>query len=144
MKVSQKMKIDITRNAAFAAVAAVRHKEVVITTYDDWNICGQDGKYKDVMNRTNNGLERYNRRFNGLFDKQPSLMEFVEIVEKESRMMAQRLEDIRKGREGRPSYKGVTIPEIPEGYDTFKKNAIKKAKKAKRVAAAAAKKAKKA
>jgi hypothetical protein len=30
------------------------------------------------MNRTNNGLERYNRRFNSLFNKHhPSLIEFV-------------------------------------------------------------------
>ena len=111
---------------------------------DGWNICRQDGKYKELMNRTNNGLERYNCRFNGLFDKQPSLMEFVEIVEEESRMMAQRLEDIRMGKEAIPTYEGASIPKIPEGYNTFKKNAIKKAKKAKKVAAAAAKKAKKA
>jgi hypothetical protein len=53
---------------------------------DSWNICTQDGTYKKFLNRTNNGLESYNKRFNGLFPKHnPSLIEFVDIVEKESR-----------------------------------------------------------
>jgi len=40
---------------------------------------GPDGTFFDVVNRTNNGLERYNRHFNGLFNKskRPSLLEFV-------------------------------------------------------------------
>ena len=55
-----------------------------MTKIDSWNICGEDNKYKNFMNRTNNGLERYNRQFNGLFNKHhPSLIEFAEIVEKE-------------------------------------------------------------
>ena len=57
---------------------------------NSWNICEEDGKYKKLMNRTNNGLESYNRRFNELFKKQPSLLEFVTIVEEESRYHRQR------------------------------------------------------
>ena len=54
---------------------------------DSWNICNEDGSYKIFMNRTNNGLERYNRRFNGLFNKHhPSLIEFAEIVERVATM----------------------------------------------------------
>ncbi len=47
---------------------------------------GPDGTFFDVVNRTNNGLERYNCHFNGLFNKskRPSLLKFVQIVEKES------------------------------------------------------------
>ena len=38
------------------------------------------------MNRANNGPERYTHSFNGLFEgHNPSLIEFVQIVEKESR-----------------------------------------------------------
>ena len=45
---------------------------------DSWNICNQDGSYKKFMNRTNNGLERYIKHFNGLFPKHnPSLIEFT-------------------------------------------------------------------
>jgi len=35
-----------------------------------------------MVNRTNNALERYNRWFNGMFLKQPTVIEFVQIVEK--------------------------------------------------------------
>ncbi len=47
---------------------------------------GPDGTFFDAVNRTNNGLERYNRHFNGLFNKskRPSLLKFVQIVQKES------------------------------------------------------------
>ena len=66
-----------------------------------WNISqmeGQDGIFFDVVNRTNNGLERYNRHFNGLFNKKPSLLEFVQIVEEESHFQVQKNTDIRCGR----------------------------------------------
>jgi len=88
---------------------------------DSWNICTQAGTYKKFMNRTNNGLESYNKRFNGLFPKHnPSLIEFVEIVEKESRYYADKLDDIRKGREEQPTYQEKTIPLVPQEYLDFK------------------------
>ena len=53
---------------------------------DSWNICLEDDSYKKVMNHTNNGLESYNCRFNGLFEgHNPPLIEFVDTVEDESR-----------------------------------------------------------
>lgn len=39
-----------------------------------WNIC-IGGEYIKLVNCTNNGLEQYNRKFNGLFRKKPSLIE---------------------------------------------------------------------
>ena len=60
-----------------------------IPILDSWNICDYDGKYKELMNRTNNGLESYNKRFNGFFEKKPSLLECFEVVEAESRYQAQ-------------------------------------------------------
>ena len=84
---------------------------------DSWNICNQNGRYKKFLNMTNNGLESYNKQFNGLFSKHtPSLIEFVEIVEKESRYYADKLNDIRHGREDKPKYKETTIPTIPQEY----------------------------
>ena len=69
-----------------------------VTNLDSWNICDEDGKYKELMNCTNNILDSYNKRFNGLFEKNPSLLEFCEVVEAESRYQAQFLEDTRMGR----------------------------------------------
>jgi hypothetical protein len=51
-----------------------------------------------VVNHTNYGLEQYNRHFNSLFNKRPSLLEFVQIVEKESCFQDQKLNNIRYGR----------------------------------------------
>ena len=56
-------------------------------------------------------------KHSGLFSKHtPSLIEFVEIVEKESRYYADKLNDIRHGREDKPKYKERTIPTIPQEY----------------------------
>ncbi len=92
---------------------------------DSWNISLKDSKYKDFVNRTNNGLERYNHHFQSLFpalaSRRPSLIEFVKVAEAESRQQAQELEDIRANRRKIPTYKENTIPEIPKEYHDFKK-----------------------
>ena len=87
-----------------------------------WNISeieGPDGTSFDVVNRTNNGLERYNRHFNGLFNKKPSLLEFVQIVEKESCFQDQKLNDIRYGRRKEVERDEPTIPVVPVAYSDF-------------------------
>ena len=65
-----------------------------IPILDSWNICDESSEMKELNNRTNNGPEQYNRHFNSLFKGKPSLIEFVTIVEKESRNQACRLDDI--------------------------------------------------
>ncbi len=79
-----------------------------------------DGEYGgnsyDLVNYTNNGLERYNRHFNSLFNKRPSLLEFVQIVERESRFQDQKLNDIRSGRRKEVELEERTIPEVPQAY----------------------------
>ena len=87
---------------------------------DSCNICDADGDVKAFVNRTNNALERYNRRFNDLLNKKPSLIEFVQILEEESRKQAAELEDIRKSRRVKPMYQERTIPAIPEAYVAFR------------------------
>ena len=87
-----------------------------------WNILendGPDGTTFDVVNRTNNGLERYNRHFNGLFNKKPSLLEFVQIVEEESRFQDQKNTDIRCGRRKEVEREERTIPVVPQAYLEF-------------------------
>ena len=87
-----------------------------------WNISeneGPDGTAFDVVNRTKNGLERYNRHFNGLFNKKPSLLEFVQIVEEESRFQDQKTTDIRCGRRKEVEREERTIPVVPVAYSDF-------------------------
>ena len=96
-----------------------------ISILDSWNICLKDGSYKDLMNRTNNGLEHYNCRFNDLFEgHNPSLIQFVQIVEEESCYHARQMEDIRMGREEEPTYEKVIIPKNPKAYRAFKREAM--------------------
>ena len=63
-----------------------------------WNVNHQNLEYKKNLMRTNNGLERYNRTLREIFkNSTPSLVGFVETIEKESRSQAEKLENIRKG-----------------------------------------------
>ncbi len=87
-----------------------------------WNISqkeGPDGSFFDVVNRTNNGLERYNLHFNRLFNKRPSLLEFVQIIEKESRFQGQKLNDIKYGKRKEVEREEQTIPVVPVAYTDF-------------------------
>ena len=73
-------------------------------------------------NQTNNGLERYNKRFNGLFSKHNlSLLEFIEIVEKESQYYATKMANIHNRKEALQTRRiEQTIPQIPQAYKAFK------------------------
>jgi hypothetical protein len=64
----------------------------------NWNVRMDDGTILPRVNRTNNALEHYNQRVNKFFDKKPSLMKFVLVIEEESHHQAQKLQDIRTGR----------------------------------------------
>ncbi len=85
-----------------------------------WNICDKDGKYYNMVNRTNNGIESYNRHFGALFPKKPTLIAFVSTVEEESYKQAQIHDNIRTGKmkESKRLIK-QTIPSIPSTYDRF-------------------------
>jgi hypothetical protein len=72
---------------------------------------------------TNNALERYNRQFNdSLFAKKPSLIESVQVVEKESRDHAEDLRHVRTNRGRENLHDDRTIPAIDPDYYTFKAN----------------------
>ena len=78
----------------------------------------------DNINRTNNGLESYNRRFNDLFEsgKKPTLLTFVNKVEEESQNQAQRIHDIRENRRREVDRDLPTIPQVPIAYYRFRDN----------------------
>ena len=88
---------------------------------ETWNINDDERNYKELQNRTNNALERYNRTMNEKFPvPHPSLKEFVTNLEKEGRDQAIRLENIRRGTTKAPNYKDLTLDEIPDFYIAFK------------------------
>ena len=86
----------------------------------NWNIREEHGHFLQMVNRTNNGLESYNRRFNSIFPKTPSLLEFNESVKNESIRQEAILNDIRDGKRREKVRPAVWIPDIPVCYNEFK------------------------
>ena len=85
-----------------------------------WNVHGIEDGDVELSNRTSNGLERYNRHFNGIFPNNHSnLTLFVSELKKEVTGVTIRIENVRKGREDPPDYKGATFPPIPDSFSKF-------------------------
>ena len=85
-----------------------------------WNVHGLDAGDIKIRNRTSNGLERYNRHFNGIFPyDHPNLVVFAAKLKDETDNQIQRIEDVRKGREVSPSYDEVVFPSIPDSFADF-------------------------
>ncbi len=82
-----------------------------------------------MVNRTNNALERYDKRFNALFPKKPSLLEFVQIVEAKRRVQADDLRQVRTNRRQEVKHDNPTIPDIDRAYYVFKKQYARSIKK---------------
>ena len=63
-----------------------------------WNIRDEFDEYVKVLARTNNGLERYNKRLNSLFNtNRISILNFVSTLKKESIFQVEKLDKIRHG-----------------------------------------------
>ena len=99
---------------------------------DMWNVFGLDNEEViELINRTSNSLERYNRRMKyDVFRVQhPSLMKFVEGLYAEGTRQVKRIEDVRKGREVPRELTGVTFPPIPPEYYEYREGIGKGNKK---------------
>ena len=64
-------------------------------------------------------MEAYNRIYGEQFPKKPSLIEFVQITEEESRATEEKVDDLRKHHMKRPTYKEETILVISSSYKIF-------------------------
>eukprot|EP00644_Phytophthora_capsici_P003990 jgi/Phyca11/108303/e_gw1.15.667.1 len=80
-----------------------------------WNVAGLD---KDLIARTNNPLERFNRELNSRFpNPRPSMATFVGVIKTLSSEYVQRLADVPRGRVRRTTREEIELPvpvEIPE------------------------------
>ena len=79
---------------------------------DVWNVsdimCEKKSK---LINRTSNGLERYNHHFNGIVaTNHPNLVTFTHALREEVNRVIQRMEDIDKGQENGPDYDDPVFP----------------------------------
>jgi hypothetical protein len=92
-----------------------------MVTYDPkyWNIHTLllKNNSDEVLNRTNNPLERFNRTLNDKFSTaHPTLPSFVHTIRTLSNEYAKKHTNIKNGHEDRPVHEPVTIHPIPNSY----------------------------
>lgn len=90
---------------------------------EDWNIHrgrNNDLSVEEVLNRTNNPLERFNKKLNGIFPaKHPTMVQYVTGIRRMSQEYAVELGHIRRGHTRPPKHQNVTTHDIPDDYDAF-------------------------
>ena len=89
----------------------------------DWNINGKLRFQADVMiNRTNNPLERFNRRINDSFKKgsRPNIVTFVVGIRDVSNCDRDTYIRVRDGHSKAPPHQPITCFQIPNSYISFK------------------------
>lgn len=87
-----------------------------------WNIHGLLDENSDVtlINRTNNPLERFNRRLNDSFPSpHPTMNQFVDTIREISDDYVLVLNRIKQGNYPRPVHQPATIHSIPSDYHSF-------------------------
>ena len=105
-----------------------------VTTYRPatWNIAGMDPS--DIGNRTNNGVECYNRRLKADIVPHPKMAVFIETIKQHAYDFILELQLIDAGRGRKMPHAGVTMYTIPQAYLDFippKPVAVEKAATAK-------------
>jgi hypothetical protein len=91
-----------------------------------WNIHhlinSEDPETQDILiNRTNNPLERYNKRFGEAFtaSSKPSMVNFVEVMRSEAQSFVEQLDSIRQNKRQRPNHQTPYIHSVPIEYNSF-------------------------
>lgn len=84
---------------------------------DHWNVHALTDKSDDVINRTNNPLERFNRRMKNAFPAaHPSMAVFVNTIKDLSVEYVSMLERIKRGTVPRPRHAPLSVTPLPEDY----------------------------
>ena len=97
--------------------------------FTSWNISHlieEDGRIKetedgvDVMvNRTNNPLERFNRRLNEAMPTHPTMQHFVETIKNICNDYVDQMRATSKGIGRKMKHATLNMPTIPEDFDSF-------------------------
>ena len=81
-----------------------------------WNIHDKN----ELMNRTNNALESYNRRFNDLFaTAHPSLQQLIIAIQGEVKRIEAKIDDIKAGRMSSGTHKQLPLHVPTSEYESF-------------------------
>lgn len=102
-------------------------KDTWMNQYDPcvWNVYdslhNSDTMDSRILNRTNNPLERFNRKLKSNFPARvPTMVQFVTAIKKMSNEYVDQIGRIQRGTSRAPVHLAVTIHEIPVDYAAFK------------------------
>uniref|UniRef100_K3WNU4 MULE transposase domain-containing protein n=1 Tax=Globisporangium ultimum (strain ATCC 200006 / CBS 805.95 / DAOM BR144) TaxID=431595 RepID=K3WNU4_GLOUD len=85
-----------------------------------WNVNAMMESSVDIVNRTDNPLEKYNRDFSDKFTSHyPHLLTFVEVAKAEAIRYVSFLEDIKRDQQRPPQHTGVINAVLPESHLQF-------------------------
>jgi hypothetical protein len=85
-----------------------------------WNVEAMLNAQVDIVNRTNNPLEKYNRDLGEKFGgTHPSLLSFVEVVKRDALRFVETIESIKQGHQTAPDHAGVVSISAPDDYEAF-------------------------
>jgi hypothetical protein len=74
----------------------------------------------DIINRTNNPLEAYNRDLGEKFAvNHPSLLAFIETVKRDALSYVSSIDSIKQGHSTAPEHAGVVSVSPPDDYEEF-------------------------
>ncbi len=78
----------------------------------------------NLLHQTSNGLESYNKHFNGICPpSHPNLVSFAHAHCQEADRVVQHMDDVAKGQEIPPDYNEPAFPQIPPEFYADKKKA---------------------
>ncbi|ETL32595.1 hypothetical protein L916_14847 [Phytophthora nicotianae] len=84
-----------------------------------WNVQEMVRYEVDIINRTNNPLEKNNRDFASRLGTHPSLLAFIEGTKKEAERYIRLIIDIKHGRQSVPHHTPPVQPVVPASYACF-------------------------
>ncbi len=87
-----------------------------------WNVSEllNDEDSEIIANRTNNGLERYNRTLNENFQvAHPTIAVFVQVIKKLQLDCLKSYNEILRGTRKRSNHQDVTVFDVPSSYNSF-------------------------
>ena len=86
-----------------------------------WNVSHLSEKERsDIINKTNNPLERFNREYNEAMNtNRPSISHFVQTINALSNKKVTQMKAIAQKKESKPQHLPVKYVSIPRDYDKF-------------------------
>jgi hypothetical protein len=84
-----------------------------------WNVEEMVRVGVDLINRTNNPLEKYNRDFASRLGVHPSLLAFIEGAKREAARYVRLIDDIKHKRQTPLQHAPPVEPGIPAGFEEF-------------------------